>query len=93
MKKFKEYFNVILNPFTKEIRATHHTSKSETYEKELSYQEIDEWQSFKIDGAVFDLHILYDEKLTVSIYRINEDFPDCYTDSIKVNLTIKLTEK
>jgi hypothetical protein len=93
MENFQEYFDVVLNPFTKEIKLTHHISEEGCYEKELTYNEIDEWQSFSFKGTDFDLHVHYDEEMTVCVYRINKEFPDCsYNDSLKVNLIIKLNE-
>lgn len=105
MKK-KEYvfknktFKVTINPFTMGV-----VIERGDWSLELSFNAFDEWQSFEYDGKLYDIHIHYDDCLTVSIYdviereRTKDDdegegnvLDGDYTNSHKVILKLQLNE-
>jgi hypothetical protein len=83
-------FNVIVNPFTHILKLSCVMDKVE-YEREIIFDEFDEWNSFNLNEREFDLHIHYDTKLSVSIYDViaNNIILD---KNHNVNLIIKLEE-
>jgi hypothetical protein len=83
-------FNVEVNPFlnkgiiTTEIDTVLHSVI-------IYYNEVDEWNSFNINGQVYDIHFCYDTEFTVSIYPVNKDVADC-DNPYKVKLKIVLKD-
>jgi hypothetical protein len=73
---------VIINPFTKQVVVL---DKKE--EVELYYDDIDEWVSFTLSNRVYDIHILYDSGLDVSIYNVIDGVID-YEKSIKSTVKV-----
>ena len=62
--KFKKLdFTIAVNPFLRTAEITH---KVETIE--MNFQDLDEWNAFRMDGKDFDIHFYYDEEFSVSIY-------------------------
>lgn len=57
----------------------------------LEYTESDEWIGFDLGGRDFDLHILFDEELEVSIYDVvyNEEIGYNETETLH-NHTVRL---
>lgn len=90
MKTIK--FIVTVNPFLKSAKIQCEYKKC-LYEKKLIYSDIDDWQTFKIDNRVFDIHFLYDTEFTVSIYNVENNKVD-YSEKGKqeIKLNIKLTD-
>lgn len=85
---FDEHFDVTLNVSKQEMQVSHKINEDDTEDFTLHFEEFDEWQSFRTNDT-FDLHLDNDEKITVSIYRIDKNLIDqTYSDSLKVNLTI-----
>jgi hypothetical protein len=37
---------------------------------ELYFRDLDEWQSFEIDGKHYDVHFLYEDDFTLNIYEV-----------------------
>jgi hypothetical protein len=48
---------------------------------ELYFRDLDEWQSFEIDGKYYDVHFLYEDDFTLNIYEVKEngsaDYREC----------------
>ena len=66
--KFKRLkFNVVVNAFLRTAEITH---KDETIE--MNFEDLDEWNTFKMGGRDFDIHFLYDEEFSVSIYDVQD---------------------
>jgi hypothetical protein len=85
-------FKVTINPFLQTMTvegSLHNLIKDEV---ELTYNEIDEWNSFEMFGYKYDIHFLYDTRPEVSIYEIQEFVDDNYTERSerKVTLIIKI---
>ena len=59
---------MVVNPFTQSICLMIGTQTAI-----CSYTQIDEWTSIELDGKQLDVHIDYDERLSVSIYDVIED--------------------
>lgn len=91
MKPFKKLmFLVIVNPFTKTATFTH---KDETVE--IDFDAFDEWTTLFINNEAYDVHIHYEEKLTVSIYDIDSSLEADQTNTSdwhKVDLKIQINE-
>ena len=83
-------FNVEVNPFlqkgiiTTEIDTVLHSVI-------IYYNEVDEWNSFDINGQVYDIHFYYSSEFTVSIYPVIKDVAD-YENHCKVKLKIVLKD-
>lgn len=63
-----ENFIVIINPFTNRLKIKH---KDVT--QELEYNTFDEWIGFESDGKEYDIHVFYEEKLSLSIYDVEDN--------------------
>lgn len=57
----------------------------------MKYEEDDEWNSFDFGGNIFDIHFLYDEAFTVSIYPVIDDSVE-YSE-LDVELKLKKKSK
>jgi len=67
----KRKFDVEVNPFLKTIIIS--SSFNDTlYTQILSYTDLDEWIAFEMAWECFDLHILYEDSLNVSVYPIED---------------------
>ena len=83
-------FNVEVNPFlnkgiiTTEIDTVLHSVI-------IYYNEVDEWNSFDINGQVYDIHFYYSSEFIVNIYSVNKDVAD-YENPCKVKLKIVLKD-
>ena len=83
-------FNVEVNPFlnkgiiTTEIDTVLHSVI-------IYYNEVDEWNSFDINGQVYDIHFYYSSEFIVNIYSVNKDVAD-YEYPCKVKLKIVLKD-
>lgn len=88
-------FEVIVQPFLNVIEGNVTINKVK-HSFSLQYTETDEWIGFDVDGKNFDLHIQFDEELTVSIYDVFENEKgDSETNTLewhKVNLLLELSE-
>ena len=62
---------VVVNPITRVATVLHKTS-NETYIIGLSFNDLDEWNSFTTD-ALYDVHFLYDEYFNLYITKVNTD--------------------
>jgi hypothetical protein len=81
-------FKVEVNPFLRMAIVKTNINDCE-YSFGLFYNELDEWNSFSLDGKDYDIHFLYDDKFSVSIYPLHSN----YDNSCIVELTIKLNNK
>jgi hypothetical protein len=77
-------FEVEVNPFLKTIIVSS-TFNDNLYTQILRYTDLDEWVAFKMAWKRFDLHILYEDSLNVSIYPIEDDITQ-YSNNCIVNL-------
>lgn len=83
-------FKVEINPFKQ--KATVSTKvNNQSHTVEIYYEDIDEWNSFKVNGQEFDIQFHYDAEFLVSIYPIENDRID-YSKTCEVELTFKLTD-
>ncbi len=62
-------FKTIVNPFTQSILVSARVNKV-SCETVINYESLDEWSEFVFEGKTFDIHILYEGELTISIYEI-----------------------
>jgi hypothetical protein len=85
-------FDIIINPFTKLADITANSDGKNKEQFKMTYSDADEWNSFKIDNKVFDIHFYYDEEFTVSIYEVFGENA-IYSEYLPVNLTFKMNEK
>jgi len=83
-------FKVVVNAFTKQAEISTKI-KGVEYEITKFFDEIDEWQSFKIDKKEYDIHFHYDEKFSVSIYPVQNGSAQT-SNSCKVNLKITIKD-
>lgn len=83
-------FNVEVNPFLQKATITTEID-GVSYTIIRHYNEIDEWDSFEINGQVYDIHFCYDSEFTVSIYPVIKDVAD-YENPCKVKLKIVLKD-
>ena len=88
MEKIK--FKVQVNPFKKIAIISTHINKK-LFTMSMYYENIDEWNSFELDGITFDIHFHYDAKFLVSIYPVKNNKVD-YTKQYSVNLSFKMTD-
>lgn len=59
------------------------------YSTVMKYEEDDEWNSFDFGGNIFDIHFLYDDGFTVSIYPVIDDS----VEYCKLDVELKLKRK
>ena len=49
--------------------------------EELYFRDLDEWQSFEMDGKYYDVHFLYEDDFSLNIYEVKEngsaDYREC----------------
>jgi len=74
-------FSVEINPWLREITVEHIPGFRKLHYK---YTELDEWFGWVVDGYDYDFHLLYDDELDFSIYRVVDGF----SSSIPYNLDI-----
>jgi len=72
MAKIKK-FKVSVNPFTYTCIVKYKNSQGVKFEYTKLFDEFDEWFTIDIDNELFDVHIIYDEELFVTIYDVNLD--------------------
>lgn len=64
-------FNILVNPFTRRMLISSRINKV-SHEVVIEYGDLDEWHAFMFDDEVFDIHLLYEGELEISIYRVTE---------------------
>ena len=85
-------FNVIINPFKQRMCVYARVNKVDC-ETIIPYSELDEWSAFEFNGVTFDIHILYDDDINVSIYEVTYgNFAD-YQNPNPVKLTIRTKDE
>jgi hypothetical protein len=86
-------FNVIINPFKQRMCVYARVNKVDC-ETIIPYSELDEWNSFEFNGRLFDLHLLYDEDIEISIYELQDGgILEGYNNSCPVKLTIRTKDE
>ena len=88
MEKIK--FKVQVNPFKKIALISTYINKI-LFIRSMYYENIHEWNSFEMDGIIFDIHFHYDAEFLVSIYPVKNNKVD-YTKQYSVNLSFKMTD-
>lgn len=83
-------FKVQVNPF-KKIATISTKLNRKGFSTELYYEDIDEWNTFEMDGNTFDIHFHYDAEFLVSIYPVINNKVD-YTKKHNVELSFKMTD-
>ena len=86
------HFNVIINPFKQRMCVYARVNKVEC-ETLIDYLELDEWHSFDFNGRLYDLHLLYEEDVSVSIYDATDGHPSDYNAPCLVKLTIRTRDE
>lgn len=81
-------FKVTINPFLQTITIEGRLHNLINQEIELTYNELDEWNSFELFGDMYDIHLLYDTKPQVSIYQVVEFIGDQYTEKVTRDVTL-----
>ncbi len=85
-------FNVVINPFARKILVCARVNKVDCDVVMNWNGESDWWESFEMNGKLFDFHLLYDEELTISIFPAPpEGEQSIYAEYFKT--TFKLTHK
>lgn len=59
-KKPINKMTAIVNPFTRTVRIIHTVGK-ETYELDLTFEDLDEWQGFDGVDKQYDIHFYYED--------------------------------
>lgn len=85
-------FNVIINPFKQRMCVYARVNKVDC-EEIISYTELDEWSAFEFNGVTYDIHILYDEDINVSIYEVTYGGTADYQSPSPVKITIKTKDE
>lgn len=85
-------FNVIINPFTQKMCVYARVNKVDC-EVIIPYAELDEWNAFEFNGTVFDIHILYEDDINVSIYEVTNGETADYQSPSPVKLTIRTKDE
>jgi hypothetical protein len=86
------YFNVIINPF-KQKMCVYARVKKVACETIIPYGELDDWNAFEFNGIVYDIHILYDDDINVSIYEVTNGETADYQSPSPVKLTIRTKDE
>lgn len=85
-------FNVIINPFTQKMCVYARVNGLDC-ETIISYTELDEWNAFEFNSTVFDIHILYEDDINVSIYEVTNVGTADYQSPSPVKLTIRTKDE
>lgn len=85
-------FNVIINPFKQRMCVYARVNKVDC-EAIIPYGELDEWNAFELNGVVFDIHILYEDDINVSIYEVTNGDTADYQSPSPVKLTIRTKDE
>lgn len=85
-------FNVIINPFTQKMCVYARVNGLDC-ETIVKYNELDEWNAFEFNGTVFDIHILYEDDISVSIYQVTDGETADYQSPSPVKLTIRTKDE
>jgi hypothetical protein len=85
-------FNVIINPFLQRMCVYARVNKVDC-EAIIPYGSLDEWNAFEFNGVVFDIHLLYDEDIEVSIYEVKDGRTSDYQSPSPVKLTIRTKDE
>ncbi len=83
-------FKVEVNPFTRKATINVYIDKI-LYTQDIYFNDIDEWNSFKFAGKVFNIHFHYEAEFLVNIYLVENNKID-YSKSYTVELTFKMTD-
>lgn len=80
-----------INPFTREAEITI-VNKNVTHIVKLYFDDLDEWQGFKVDGRCYDAHFLFEESnhFFFDVYLVKEDTQNEYNVNLVKQLTITL---
>lgn len=80
-------FDITINPFLQMI-TIEHIGSSEIHI--WGYEELDDWHAyiFKSTSEVYDFHLLYEEHVEFSAYKVNDNKAD-YSKSIPLNLHLE----
>jgi len=85
-------FNVIINPFKQRMCVYARVNKVDC-EAIIPYAELDEWNAFEFNGSLFDIHLLYEEDISVSIYEVTGGGTSDYQSPSPVKLTIRTKDE
>lgn len=85
-------FNVIINPFKQRMCVYARVNKVDC-ETIIDYLELDEWNAFEFNGKVFDIHLLYEDDIEVSIYEVVDGSTAEYQNPSPVKLTIRTKDE
>ncbi len=85
-------FNVIINPFKQRMCVYARVNKVDC-EVIIPYEELDEWNAFEFNGSLFDIHILYEEDINVSIYDVTANLTSDYQSPSPVKLTVRTKDE
>jgi hypothetical protein len=85
-------FNVIINPFLQRMCVYARVNKVDC-EAIIPYGSLDEWNAFEFNGVVFDIHLLYDEDIEVSIYEVKDGRTSDYQSPSPVKLAIRTKDE
>lgn len=86
------HFNVIINPFKQRMCVYARVNKVEC-ETIIPYTDLDEWNAFEFNGKVFDIHLLYEDDIEVSIYEVVDGTTAEYQNPSPVKLTIRTKDE
>jgi hypothetical protein len=85
----KRKFNVEVNPFT-QTAIISSTFNGIVYTQMINYSDLDVWDSFEMAWECFDIHFLYDDEFSVSIYPTEEGKTTDYKNPCIVHLKINI---
>jgi hypothetical protein len=85
-------FNVIINPFKQRMCVYARVNKVDC-EVIIPYEELDEWNAFEFNGSLFDIHILYEEDINISIYEVTGGGTSDYQSPSPVKLTVRTKDE
>ena len=85
----KRKFNVEVNPFT-QTAIISSKFNDVLYTQMINYSDLDVWDSFEMAWECFDIHFLYDDEFSVSIYPTEEGKATDYKNPCIVHLKINI---
>lgn len=77
--------NARVNPFTKEVILRDDSEQ----ERVVEFTELDEWATVDFDGKLYDIHFLYEDVFSLSVYPHDENGWTDYTASIVKRVSIE----
>ena len=77
-------FNLLVNPFTKKILASARVNKVSCEEVIDWGGDLDWWGTFRMEDTIFDIHLLYEDELSIEVYELSDACDTAYQNALPV---------